>query len=123
MKRKLQNRVAWWANGHTNSTATNVVEIAPSKLGRRVESYEMQFRVQGVFVFCLMLFYLTGANNNYSLCYSSFFTPHILLFLLFPTVFHPLFLYTSEGNNDISLLTLVLNCSGITPLNTHSNHK
>jgi len=62
MKRKLQNRVAGWANGHTKSAATNVVETASSKLGRRVASCEMQFRVQGVFVFCLMLFYLTGAN-------------------------------------------------------------
>jgi len=38
MKRKLQNRVAGWANGHTNSTATNVVETAPqqARLSRRV---------------------------------------------------------------------------------------
>lgn len=97
MKRKLQNRVAGWANGHTNSAATNVVETAPSKLGRRVESCEMHFRVQGVVVFCPMLFHLTGENNNYSLCYSSFFTPYILLFLLFPTVFHPLFLRLPKG--------------------------
>jgi hypothetical protein len=48
-------------------------KLPPSKLGRRVESSEMQFRVQGVFVFCLTLFNLTGANNNYRLCYSSFF--------------------------------------------------
>jgi len=123
MKRKLWNRVAGWANGHTNSRATNVVETAASKLGCRVESCEMQFRVQGVVVFCLELFYLTGANNNYSLCYSSFF--HIIHSSLpvFSYCLSPLVSWTSEGNNEISLLPLVLNCSGITPLNPHFTHK